>query len=98
MTNQQQSSKLAKNVSAVVFTRPMQVLVTRISTSNWQRYPSMIHHRGFRVANTKPIKAFNMRRQINVTHYKNNCIKQWKVQSDNYSFQMRLALRGYYHV
>eukprot|EP00483_Globobulimina_turgida_P012891 UN12915 len=99
MTNQTQSSKLAKNVSAVVFTRPLQVLVTRIGTSNWQKYPSMIPHRGFHFANTKPMKTFNMRKQTNNTHYKNNYVKQWKVQSyDKYSFQMRLALGGYYHV
>lgn len=91
--------KLAKNVSAVVFTRPMQVLVTRVgtSTNNWRRYPSMLQHRGFHINKTgiinKNLNKMNQNFTKQTTHYN----RKWQVEHyNNYSVQMRLALRGVY--
>eukprot|EP01083_Nonionella_stella_P030358 83228_1 len=100
MNTQNKSNSLAKNVSAVVFMRPTQVLVTRIGTTNWHRYPSMIQHRGFRMAQTKHIRGFNAAtKQITIkpSIHQTNHTKTWSITNyNNYSFQMRLALRGYY--
>mmetsp|Transcript_23758 Transcript_23758/g.20791 ORF Transcript_23758/g.20791 Transcript_23758/m.20791 type:complete len:96 (+) Transcript_23758:57-344(+) len=95
MNSSQQSNKLAKNVSAVIFTRPAALLATRISTTNWRRYPSTLQYRSF--MNKKMCKAVN---NVNQQYSKHTLYgtKQWKSSnSSNYSFQMKLALRGYYN-
>mmetsp|Transcript_54434 Transcript_54434/g.48992 ORF Transcript_54434/g.48992 Transcript_54434/m.48992 type:complete len:101 (+) Transcript_54434:135-437(+) len=94
---QTQSNKLAKNVSAVIFTRPAALLVTRIGTTNWRRYPSTFQNRGFRsVSNRKFVRTVN---SANQKYSKQNFgSKQWKSENyGNFSYQMQLALRGYYH-
>mmetsp|Transcript_25384 Transcript_25384/g.40385 ORF Transcript_25384/g.40385 Transcript_25384/m.40385 type:complete len:99 (-) Transcript_25384:382-678(-) len=97
MNGQKQSTHLAKNVSAVLFTRPMALIVTRIGTSsNFHKYPSMMQQRGFRsMVNSKPVKRTNIFNQKYGSNYRTG--KKWQLQDQyNYSLQMRLALRGYY--
>ena len=94
----QQSNKLPKNITAVVFTRPVSLLVARIGTTNWQRYPLMMQNRSFRSMsmNRKFVKSINC---ANQKYTKQNFYaRQWKSHNySNYSLQMQLALRGYYH-
>ena len=76
----QQSNKLEKNVSAVMFTRPVSVLVARIGTTNWQRYPSMMQNRGFRSinCNKKFVKSIN---RTNQKYSKQNFTRPWKSEN-----------------
>ena len=77
------------------------VLVTRAHVrtgSQWQRYPSQMQHRGFSVISSSKPSGRMVRVWKHPSVAQTNSVRTRHTSANKeYSFQMQLALRGYYH-